>query len=72
MAASIKVDLASPPDRKRLVAQIMVGNEQWAELNQEQRDLELEFYTRSDGRPWVLSFDDAVGALNLARQRLIG
>ena len=35
MVEPIRVDLASPPDRERLVAQIMIGDEQWAEINQE-------------------------------------
>jgi len=31
-----------------------------------------EFYPRTDGKPWELKYDDAVKALNQAKQRLMG
>jgi hypothetical protein len=68
----IRVEIASPPDRERLVAQIMVDNEQWAEVNQESGKLELEVDQRQDGQPWVVNFDDATYALAEARRRLTG
>jgi hypothetical protein len=70
MTTNIRIDIASPPDRERLVAQLMIGNEQWAELNQEHDELELEIYPRTDGQPWVLSLDSALHALSDAAQRL--
>ena len=68
----VRVDIASPPDRERLVAQIMIGNEQWAEINQEQEELQIEIYPRQDGQPWIVDYKDIVEALAEARGRLLG
>jgi hypothetical protein len=66
------VDLASPPDREKLVAQISYGREQWAEVHQEADALTLELYPRRDGKPWEFSFAEALAALRHAQQRLAG
>ena len=58
-----KIDIASPPDREHLVAEILVGGEQWAEVNIESGRLDVELYprgTESRGRSrwmrrWLLS-----------------
>ena len=68
----ISVNLASPPDREKLVAEIMCDGEQWAEVHQEKTELTLEVYPRQDGQPWMLSFEDMVAALQLAKSRLAG
>jgi hypothetical protein len=68
----ISVNLVSPPDRERLVAEIMCDDEQWAEVHQETAELTLEVYPRRDGQPWRLSHQEAVAALQLAKSRLIG
>jgi hypothetical protein len=72
MRDSIHVDIASPPDREKLVAMIVIGDEQWAEINQEQNELELEIYPRQDGKPWIIPFRLAVEALERGRNRLLG
>ena len=66
------IDLASPPDREKLVAQISFDREQWAEVHQEAGALTLELYPRQDGKPWEFSFDEALTALQRAQQRLTG
>jgi hypothetical protein len=72
MNHNIRITIASPPDREKLVAEIFFGNEQWAELNQEEDDLRLEIYPKQDGRPWLISLQDAVRALDEAKDRLTG
>jgi hypothetical protein len=72
MKSDIQVEIASPPDRERLVAQIVIGNEQWCEVSQESGKLELQVYHHQDGTPWVIDFDAAISALVEARQRLVG
>ena len=67
-----RVCVSSPPDRAKLVAEIFFRDEQWAELNQEQGTLVLEFYPRKNGKFWHLTFDEVVESLNEARRRLIG
>lgn len=69
---SVRIETASPPDREKLVAQIMIGSEQWAEINQEKQTIELEIYPRQDGSPWILDLEEALAALAEARRRLLG
>ena len=68
----IALDLASPPDREKAVIQLMVGNEQVAEVSQESDTLVVEIYGRRDGQPWVIGFDELAIALTNAKDRLIG
>ena len=70
MSAAWRVTLASPPDRDKLVAEIFFGNQQWAEINQEEGILAVEFYSRSDGQPWRIALPDAVAALQEAEKLL--
>ena len=69
---SFDIQIASPPDCDQLVAMILFGNEQWAELNQESQRLALEIYPRQDGKPWVFELDEALKALSIAKERLVG
>jgi len=71
MNENIQVELISPPDRDFLCASIMIGNEQWVELNQEGGTLTFEFYARRDGEPWCIGCKDAIGALLRAKERLV-
>lgn len=70
MASELKVAIVSPPDRNFLTAEIMLGNEQVAELNQEQEFLSLEIYPRRDGEPWKLTYETFLKSLNEAKARL--
>ncbi|MGE0644295.1 MAG: hypothetical protein AB7P24_11530 [Nitrospira sp.] len=54
------------------MAKIFFGGMQWAELNQEQETLEVEFYPRPDGQPWRINCNDATTVLGKARRRLLG
>ena len=72
LTTKMSVDIASPPDREKLVAMISFDREQWAEVQQESGSLILEIYPRQNGKPWEFSFDEALTALQHARQRLIG
>jgi hypothetical protein len=66
------VDICSPPDREKLVAQISYDREQWAEVHQDTGALSLQLYPRRDGEPWEFSFAEAVAALQQAERRLAG
>jgi hypothetical protein len=68
----MSVDIASPPDREKLVAELFYDREQWAEINQDSGTLRLELYPRRDGKPWDLPFDEALAVLQTAKERLIG
>ena len=70
--ASHRICISSPPDREKLVAEIFFGDMQWAEINQEHVDFEIEFYPRPDGKPWSIPYAKAVDALKEANDRLQG
>ena len=71
MKVKHNISISSPPDREKLVAEIFLGDMQWAEINQERENLEVEFYPRTDGSPWRINYDDALKALEQAKQKLI-
>ena len=71
MSNSFRICISSPPDREKLVAEIFFGSEQWAEINQEQTELVVEFYARESGDPWVLPYENAIAALQEARRKLL-
>ena len=66
-----RICISSPPDRNNLVAEIFFENMQWVEISQETDILEIEFYPRSDGRPWKINYLDVIDALNEAKTQLI-
>ncbi len=72
MTDGIQTELTSPPDREKLVVQLMSGCEQFAELNQERDLLEVEIYPRRDGQPWVFIYSDLIEALERAKEKLTG
>jgi hypothetical protein len=70
------VEISSPPDSEKLVADILFGDrdyrEQWAELNQEDGTVRIEFYPKRDGTFWKFDFEEVMGALNEAKRQLTG
>jgi hypothetical protein len=71
-ASKMRMDIASPPDREKLVAELFYEDEQWAEIHQESEQLTLQLYPRRNGQPWEFSFDEAICMLQRARRRLTG
>jgi hypothetical protein len=72
MNDELKVSITSPPDCECLAAEIMLDNEQWAELNQGRSYLSLLIYPRRDGQPWLIGYQAAVEALEKSKARLVG
>ena len=70
--ATYRIDIASPPDREKLVAQIIFGDTQWAELTNEHGTLVVEFYPRPDGEFWRIDYQEVIAALDQAKKRLVG
>jgi hypothetical protein len=66
----LRVELVSPPDRDFLVAAVMRGNEQVAEVNVEQERLSIELYASSTGEPWRLDLAEVQHALEEAGRRI--
>jgi len=67
-----RICLSSPPDRDKLVAEIFFGRHQWGELNQEGPELVVEIYPRSDRKPWSVSYEQIIYALEKAKKELVG
>lgn len=67
---TFSVQLANAPDREKEVAEIWLGDEMVAELNQESGVVALEIYPRRDTRPWDLPADGFIACLNEARAAL--
>ena len=67
----MRVTIASPPDREKLVAEVLYEDEQWAEINQESGALKLEIYPRRNGQPWTFALSEALLALQTAQARLL-
>ena len=72
MTKNIRMCIASPPDRNELVVEFFQGNEQWAELNQENGILILEIYPKRTGEPWKLDFGQVQKVLMEGKKKLAG
>ena len=70
MDNEFRVAIISPPDRNFLTAEIMLDNQQVAELNQEEEFLSLEIYPRGDGESWRLPYQAFLNSLIEAKKRL--
>lgn len=69
---NFSVEIASVPDRERLVAEVFFGNTMIAELNTETGELLIELYPRPDGEPWKMDAERFLAAVVRAKERLIG
>jgi hypothetical protein len=69
----LTIDVASVPDRERVVAEIFFDDGQWAEvLCENDEALEVECYPKPDGSPWRLRYDVPCSALDRAARALRG
>lgn len=67
----LTIEIASPPDRDNLVAEIWQDDVMIAEVNQESENLELEIFAGENGK-LKLKYDEFSDALIMAREKLIG
>ena len=66
-----RLQIASVSDRKKLVAELWYGDEQWAEVNQESGKLIIQIYQRRNGEPWSFEYNDALELLKSAGIQLL-
>ena len=71
MSDFFRITVASVPDRENLVAEISYKDEQWVEISQEHGDLIVQFYSPYKGDYWEFSFNEAVEALEKAKNKLL-
>lgn len=70
ISGNLEVIFACLPDRDYLAAELRQGVEQIAEVNSEAGSLELQVYSRRDGREWIISLIDFEAAMAYVRTRL--
>lgn len=68
---SFRITISCPPDRNDLVADVIYDHYQWAEINQEEGNLVVQFYSYPEIKNWEFKLDDALEALNKAKEKLL-
>lgn len=68
---TIEIQIASPPDRENVVAELWIGDEQIAEVSNEDGTVRVEFYARPAPEQIQLSLDELVEALGRAKRNLV-
>jgi hypothetical protein len=68
----IRIVIASVPDRDELVAELWVGEIQWAELSHDSGDMILQIYSNPTGKPWEFPPDEIVESIQKAKAALLG
>jgi hypothetical protein len=64
---NFKIEIASVPDREKVVAEIWFGESLIAELNQENDELGIQLYSSKT----AFDFNDFLNALNVAKKNLL-
>jgi len=73
MTGSIEAIVGSPPEKEKLVVQLFVKNGgQWAEIDQEAGQLEIEIYPDPNGSTLRFGLAELENVIALARARLVG
>jgi hypothetical protein len=72
MTDNYRILIASPPDREKVVAEVWCGEEMLAEVANEDGPLTIEFYPKPGGKPWLLDYEEAVKAMQMAKDKLLG
>jgi len=55
----------------KLVAKLWCENEQWAKISQQQGELKLKIYPKSNGDAWNLKYEEAVKVIQEAKTKLL-
>lgn len=66
-----QITIASLPDREHLVAEVLYKGVQWAEISQETEEIVVQLYPHPRQHYWEFPYDDAVAALQQAKQKLV-
>ncbi len=69
--AQITVIIVGAQNRDKLVAELWCESEQWATISQEQGELKLEIYPKSNGHAWNLKYEEAVKVIQEAKTKLL-
>lgn len=67
----VEIDFGTVPEKEKEVAWIWFGDEQWAELSQEDGKLKWEFSTFSK-KTYTFDYEEIFEILKKAKTRLLG
>jgi hypothetical protein len=67
----IELQITSPPDRERVVAELWLGNVQLAEVSNEDGTFRIEVYTPPGTNRVAIPLDELEEALRRARENLM-
>ena len=71
MLENFKIEVVDLPTREDLVAEIFYKKIQWAQISFEQEKLMIQFYSHPFEEYWEIPCDDALQALQLAKNNLL-
>lgn len=71
MGTHIEIIIASLPDRTRLVAEVWIDNQQFAEISQETADVLVELYPPTKDKMWKVDYQTLVNTLEDAKNKLL-
>lgn len=66
----LSITYSTPDDRRSVVAELYIGDEQFAEVNDDRGEMSIEFYPLLSGAATRVNVDDLVKIIALAIQGL--
>lgn len=68
---TFRIQIASPPDREELVAELWVGSEQIAELRKQAGTVRVQLYACSGAPWWDVDYEELSSAFRRAHEYLL-
>ncbi len=71
MSKKFSIRIASDTSREKVFAEIYYNNEEWAEISQEEENPVVVFSPPLRGKYWEFSLEEALAALEKAKEELL-
>jgi hypothetical protein len=71
LPAGMQLIITSPPMYEKLVAELYFNGELWAFISHDEDYPLLEIYPKRVGTAWVFKLEDAIEALQIAKDQLL-
>lgn len=71
IVSDFEIIIASDPDRDELIAELYYRGNQWVEISHETNEMLIEFYPHPSEGYWEFPLNEALNALEKAKQRMI-
>ncbi|MBS0606098.1 MAG: hypothetical protein JSR57_04030 [Verrucomicrobia bacterium] len=63
--------IASDVNKEKVFVEVFYGDDQWAEISQEEKEPLVIFFSPSDAKYWELPFQEALEVLLKAKESLL-